>query len=206
MATRRHLHSLLLFVAVPALIYACSCGCGGVGREAAARDALPDWVRVLAPEKDGRSQFVGGVSMADDLETGLEAATADARSQVYAEAARRAGVVISRGSSRSDIETTAVERLDIRNRVNQMYGSAMEESATRDQEYYRPCGGAEGESPVCSVFVLVSVDSAAWDRVLGDTFETLRWEWEEEGSRNKADLAVWILEHLVDPQRERDHD
>lgn len=206
MSTRRLSRSLLLFVVVPVLAYACSCGCAGAAREASAQDGLPDWVRVVVPEKDGRTQFVGGVSMANDLESGLDAADADARSQVYAEAARRAGVVVSRGVSRSEIETTGVERMDVRNRVNEMFGGAMEESATRDQEYHRPCGDAEGDSPVCTVFVLVSVDSAAWDRALAETFETLRMEWEEEGSRIKADLAAWILEHLVDPQRERDHD
>lgn len=216
MGERRIAAGVFLTAAVALLVCACSCGCGGSGREVAARARVPGWVSIVLPEKDGRTLFVGGVSVADNAEAGVEAAVADAHSQLHSEVARRVGVFISRGTSRSGIETTGVERMELRKILTNRYAERMQQASRRDSVYYRPCGEVEGvspsgtsefgEGPVCQVFALVSVDTAQWELSLQEVITGLRKELQEDGKSHLADLTDWISEHLLEPRKERDHD
>ena len=187
-------------IRVTALILAAlavlAAGCAGTGpAKGDGSAALPEWVRVVLYEVDGRTQFVGGVAMADDVTSGLEAAKNDALSQIHAVAARRFGDLFTRSALNSGIETTAMERLDFRGTVAENYASRMQEAAGVDKSYWRPCGGASGakaEGPVCQAFVLVSVDASLWDSELKAALQQAQRNWFEEGRRNLAKLADWL--------------
>jgi hypothetical protein len=177
-------------------------GCAGT-REAEAAvgetHELPDWVRIAVPERDGRSLFVGGVSAATDLAAGLEAADTDARSQVHQTATRRFTDSFNSCVQKSNIETTPVERLEIKNSISHDYGTHMSELARLDDSYHRPCDGETGEDgPVCQVFVLLSVGAEEWDMVLTELLSNERRRRAEDGQDN----VVAFLDYMMRDIRE----
>ena len=172
---------------------------------------VPEWVRIVLPERGGRSLFVGGVSFATDPETGIEGATADARSQVHLKATREFTELFNRGIQKSRVETSPMERLDFKNSIFAVYGDRVAEAARQDSVFYRRCGDAQGEarraadgsaSPVCQVFVLVSVDVGCWDRELGEVLALEKRRRMEEGEDNLAELAEWLIRQTLEEQPE----
>jgi hypothetical protein len=170
---------------------------------------VPGWVRVVLPERDGRSLFVGGMAFAIDPETGIEGATADAGSQIYLSATREFTELFNRGIQKSGVETSAIERLDFKNAVSGVYGDRMVATARRDSVFYRPCGdegGAErreadgSASPVCQVFVLTSIDAACWHRELGEVLALEKRRRTEEGEENLRDLAEWLIRQILEEE------
>lgn len=193
---------VLLLLVVVAHLTGCT-GARTLSRE------IPGWVRIVQPERDGRTLFVGGVAFATDPETGIEAAVADAGSQVYLRATRAFTELFNRGIQKSGVETTPIERLDFKNAVIAVYGDRMAASARQDSVYYRPCGdegGAEGRtdagsaSPVCQIFVLMSVDAGEWHRGLGEVLAEEKRRRTEEGEGNLADLAEWLIRQILEEQ------
>ncbi len=175
---------------------------------------VPGWVRVVLPERDGRTLFVGGMAFATDPETGIEGATGDAGSQIYLRATRAFTELFNRGIQKSGVETSAIERLDFKNAVIGVYGNRMAETARQDSVYYRPCGDAveaeghaDSASPVCQIFVLMSIDSAEWHRELGELLATEKRRRTEEGEENLADLAEWLIRQILEeePAAAREH-
>lgn len=181
-------------------------GCAGTASEseAAADDVaskdqveeLPEWVRIVPRSAEGATWFVGGVSMAVDVGTGIELATADALSQIANEAADRVNSLYTRGVSRSGVTTTPEERLFIKSDLTDAYSERMEAAAARENEYHRPCGGpGDGDQgPVCQVFVLVSVQEDIWDREMTDSLVEVR------KSRRTQSTSVELLDWML-----RDH-
>ena len=172
---------------------------------------VPGWVRVVPPERDGRALFVGGMAFATDREAGIEGATADARAQVHLEATSEFTEVFNLAVQKSDVETSPMERLDFKNSVVAVYGDRMGETARRDSVFCRPCGDARGAvgrggagvgSPVCRVFVLMSVDVASWDRELGEVLAVEKRRRTEEGEENLAKLAEWLMRRILEEQPE----
>ena len=177
---------------------------------------VPGWVRVVPPERDGRSLFVGGVAFATDPETGIEEGTADACSQIHLRATRAFTDLFSGGIQRSGVETSPIERLDFKNSIIGVYGDRMAGTARQDSVFYRPCGdeggaerraGAGSASPVCQVFVLMSIDAAEWHRELGEVLATEKRRRTEEGEENLADLAEWLIRQILEeePAAAREH-
>ncbi len=172
---------------------------------------VPGWVRLVPPERDGRSLFVGGLAFAIDPETGIEGATADAGSQIYLTATREFTDLFNRGIQKSGVETSPIERLDFKNSVVAAYGDRMVGSARQDSVFYRPCGdegdaerrvGAGSLSPVCQVFVLMSIDAGEWHRELGDVLAAEKRRRTEEGEENLADLAEWLVRQILEEEPE----
>jgi len=170
---------------------------------------IPGWVRVVQPEHDGRMLFVGGVAFATDPETGIEGAAADAGSQIYLRATRAFTELFNRGIQKSGVETTAIERLDFKNAVIAVYGDRMTATARQDSVYYRTCGdegGAEGRagagstSPVCQVFVLMSIDTGEWHHGLGEVLAKEKRRRTEEGEGNLANLAEWLIRQTLEEE------
>lgn len=170
---------------------------------------VPGWVRVVLPERDGRSLFVGGMAFAIDPETGIEGATADAGSQIYLTATREFTDLFNRGIQKSGVETSPIERLDFKNAVSSVYGDRMVETARQDSVFHRPCGdeggaerraGAGSASPVCQIFVLMSIDGACWDRELGEVLAAEKRRRTAEGEENLADLAEWLIRQILEEE------
>lgn len=172
---------------------------------------VPDWVRVVPPERDGRSLFVGGLAFAIDPETGIEGATADACSQIHLRATRAFTDLFNRGVQRSGVETSPIERLDFKNSVIGVYGDHMAGTASQDSVFYRPCGdegsaeqraGAGPASPVCQIFVLMSIDVASWDRELGDVLAAEKRRRMDEREENLVDFAEWLIRQILEEEPE----
>lgn len=138
---------------------------------------LPAWVRAMKPlTADGRANYIGSVAIAVDAESGLEEAEFGARLQIE-DAARERFLDIYDLVRREIAErTTPVQRFDYQNLGAAAFFGEMASTARRDTFYYRPCGGANAPAsgPVCSVFVLVSVDMKDWDRRVVTLLEELR--------------------------------
>ncbi len=173
---------------------------------------VPGWVKIVLPEHDGRSLFVGGMSLATDPETGIEGATADARSQVHLEATSEFTELFNLSIQKSGVETSAMERRDFKNSITAVYGDRVAELARQDSVFYRPCGDATGAArragadygaPICGIFVLMSVDVAEWDRVLGEVLEVEKRRRMAEGEENLAELAEWLSRQVLEEQPER---
>jgi len=172
---------------------------------------VPDWVRIVLPERDGRSLFVGGTSFATDPETGIEGAAADAGSQIHLKATRVFTELFNLGMQKSRVETSPIERLDFKNSIVAVYGDRMAGAARQDSVFYRRCGDVPGEaqraaedpaSPVCQVFVLVSIDVASWNRVLGEALAVEKRRRTDRGEDNLAELAEWMIRQILEKQPE----
>ncbi len=206
MSVFRNAGLVLLFLVLLAHLTGCTGArtmSSEMGRE------VPGWVRVVLPEHEGRTLFVGGVAFATDPETGIEGAAADAGSQIYLSATQAFTELFNRGIQKSGVETTPVERLHFKNAVIAVYGDRMAATARQDSVYYRPCGdeaGAEGlagagsTSPVCQIFVLMSVDAGEWHRGLGEVLAKEKRRRTEEGEGNLADLAEWLIRQTLEEE------
>lgn len=181
---------------------------GGCASSPAPSREVPDWVRVVVPEREGRSLFVGGAAFASTPEAGIEAAIADARSQVHLEATARFTDLFNRAVHESGIETTAVERLDFKNAVTRDYGLRMAEVSRQDSVFHRPCGDAGGrerpvvDAPVCQVFVLLSVGVDEWGSELRELLETQKTRRREEGQLHLVEFAQWLARETLAGQPE----
>ncbi|MFH1690815.1 MAG: hypothetical protein ABIE42_11375 [Candidatus Eisenbacteria bacterium] len=171
----------------------------------------PGWVRVVVPERDGRSLFVGGVALAVDPESGIEEAAADARSQIHLAATKRFIDLFTLAVRESGIETTAMERLDLKNAITGDYGLRMAEAARQDSVFYRPCGETAGAAapaaggsgaPVCQVFVLMSLDARDWGSKLGELLAVQKRRRTEEGEAQLAEFAGWLTRQAIEDQPE----
>ena len=192
--------ALVLLVVLLAHLGGCT-GARTMSRE------IPGWVRVVLPEREGRLLFVGGAAFATDPETGIEAARADAGSQIYLRATREFTDLFNFSTARSGVETTPIERLDFKNVVSAAYGGRMTEIARQDSVFYRSCGdesgaGADSASPVCEIFVLMSIDATRWDRELGEILAVEKRRRADEGERNLADVAEWMMRQVLEGEPE----
>ncbi|MBN2564244.1 MAG: hypothetical protein JXB46_00885 [Candidatus Eisenbacteria bacterium] len=197
--------SALSFLVAVALVTLSGCGSRPPAGDAGSGSSdLPLWVRLSVPVRGGRALFVGGVSAASDTAAAIAAAEADAESQLHYEAARRSNVLFDRGNARSDIETTALERLAVKNSLADDYAERMVGAATRDSVYYRLCGDAPSGGrlastrAVCQAFVLISVDESDWDTMLAETLAREKSRRREEGQNNLAELAEWLMRQLAE--------
>jgi hypothetical protein len=168
-------------------------------------------VRIAVPTRDGRSLFVGGVSFADDPESAILAAEADAQSQVHLAAVERSNTLFDRGAVRSGIETTALERLELKNSLANEFAKRMVATARQDSVYYKLCGDSPSDATrssgaVCQAFVLVSVDDREWDSLLAETLARETARRREEGQSTLAELSEWLSRQLAAeiPETERE--
>ncbi len=190
------------------LLLACLAGC--TGAPAPSRE-VPGWVRVVPHEREGRSLFVGGVSLAMDREAGIAAAEADGRSQIHLHATRECTELFTLGHKMSGVETTARERLDYKSSIAATYGDRMAEAARQDSVFFQPCGdaprpaqreGTDSGGPICQVFVLLSVEAASWDRELGEILAVEKRRRAEHGEKNLAELAEWMIRQILEEEPE----
>jgi hypothetical protein len=176
---------------------------GGCSAAQAPSHEIPDWVRVVVPERDGRSLFVGGASFAATPEAGIEVAADDARSQIHLAATGRFTDLFNSAVHESGIETTAIQRLDFKSAVTADYGLWMAEVARQDSVFYRPCGDADGDerpeagAPVCQVFVLMSIGVDEWDGRLRELLSVQKKRRREEGELQLAEFADWLARQTL---------
>lgn len=146
---------------------------------------LPDWVRVVPPlSADGRANYVGSCAIAVDEESGLAEAEREVSLLIEDEARGRFLDVYALVRREMLAEATPTQRFDFQNIGTAVFYRELASSARRDAAYSRPCGGAPakggggaaGSGPVCSIFVLVSVDVSDWDHRVVVLLERLRDE------------------------------
>jgi len=181
-------------------------GCAGT-REAApvvGESGLPVWVKIVVPEVDGRTRFVGGVSFAEDVESGLEAATIDAQTQVHLHATRYFTDGFTMCVQKSGVETTAMERLEIKNAITNEYGERMVGLGRVDDRYHEPCAESlSADGPVCRVFVLMTVGADEWDTVLAELLAGHKRRYVEDGKGHLADFLEWMIRRALEEEAAR---
>jgi len=165
---------------------------------------LPGWVLVVPVEENGRNIFVGGCTMALSAREGVHAARTEAHLQITSAARTQFTEVFAHSSRDSGVETTSLDRLDFRELGFERYAEAMVAATRLDRVYLRSClGGSRWENDrapdpdefdgeVCSVFVQISFDTDAWERLLSETLREMRHHYESNGKHNLAELADWI--------------
>jgi len=196
------------------ILFAHLAGCAGSAP--VATQELPDWVRISVPELDGTLYFVGGTSFAVDVQAGTREAVADARSQIHLKATQDFTDLFNSAIRGSGVETTAIERLEIKNSITGSYPGRMGDIAAQDDVYHRPCGDAPGasqsgddgtEGPVCQMFVRLSIERAAWDGGLMELMVTEKQRRIDEGQEHLADYVEWMIRQIADkePPGAREH-
>ncbi len=184
---------------------------GGVQSNVGGTSMLPEWVRVVHPESDGRDIYVGGCSMAAGPAESVEMAGADAFSQITERAQRDFRKLFSGAAQRSDVELTSIDRLDFRGYGFELYSEHMIEKARLDRVYFEDCETGRSHDrlpdhwaggPVCRTFVELSLNAAAWGRMLTETILEMRHEYASGGRSNLAELADWMIASLEAPERD----
>lgn len=178
-------------------LVAAGCAAPGAGADAevTAETAYPDWVRIVPEATEEASYYVGIVSLARGVESGIEAAEADAFGQV-AEGQRRHVIrLFDSAAADAGIETTSEERLELRTNIASELTDQLEPATRREDAYYRHCKGeqAEQQETVCEVFVLVRLDHAERDRILSESLAAIGQRKQRDGEMNAAALIEWIL-------------
>ncbi len=193
-------------------------GCAGQGARvrgdgdsgAGGERSLPEWVRMVHPRADGRDIYVGGCSMASGPGQSVELAMADAFSQMTERSRSDFTRVFAGATRESGIETTSFDRLDFRERGLELYADYVTGAARLDRVYFQDCetGRAYEElpdhwagGPVCRTFAELSVDSAAWGRLLEESVLEMRHEFAKGGRENLVDLADWVISNYETPDR-----
>lgn len=221
-----------LACAVPLFVGLAMPGCApgpSSTRSTSSRGELPEWVRIVVPSGDGRAFFVGGVSSAADRQSAIASAEADAQSQLHLAAVDRFGTLFSSAVGSADVETTGLERLDLKRAVSDEYARRLLAASVRDTAFVRPCGAgvpsgdahsgpmtgegaakdagvSEGGRAICQAFVRISLDESEWDHVLAEILAGEKRRRREEGQENLAELADWMLRHVMkeDPSSRRE--
>ena len=173
---------------IVALCLLCGCAPKGGSTPPAARPDLPDWVRVVPKTEGGRAFYVGGCSAATSVDAGVELAEGDALSQIENEARAHFREIIMAAGRGSDIEVPSTERAMLWGKGGDLLSESLIESATREQVYYRECGGA-GTGAVCQIFVLLTVDLEHWDASVLRALKRLTAEAREEKKPEVSQLA-----------------
>ncbi|MBD3368338.1 MAG: hypothetical protein GF405_09260 [Candidatus Eisenbacteria bacterium] len=171
-------------------------GCGGppaVEEPVEDRSELPRWVRIVPVESEGRSWFVGAVSMASSREEAIRQARLDALSQVSRSARQRFASLIAKANAGSGVTLTPIERFQLTDAGREMYASRVEEAAVMEGTHVEPC--IEGLETACQTYVLVGVPVEAWDRELSETLQKLRREEAEAGRETGVEYLDWMLRH-----------
>jgi len=184
----------LILAAAIALVVA-STGCGGppVGDAAVEPEALPRWVRIVPVESDGRSWYVGAVSMATSSDEAVLAARLDALSQISRSARERFAELITRANAGSGVTITPIERFQLSDAGREMFAARLEDRVVQEDVYLKPCAGATGT--ICQAFVLVSLPTEAWDGEMHETLQELRRQETEAGRVLTAEYLDWMIRH-----------
>jgi hypothetical protein len=194
---RRPHGALALLFLVLALVAA---GCGGPPPSqdgVSGSEALPRWVRIVPVEGDGRSWYVGAVSMASSAEAALDEARLDALSQISRKARERFAELVTQANAGSGVTLTALQRFQLSDVGRERYSLRLERLAAVEETYMKPC--SEGGETVCRAFVLVGLPLEAWGRELAETLEGLRREEAEAGREDVVEYIDWMLRNLDRP-------
>lgn len=177
-------------------------GCGGpvgdVAESPVRAEGYPDWVRIVPAGTDEVSYYVGSVPLARDPESALEAAEADAMSQVEEGARRHLIRLFDAAAIGSEVETTSEERLEFRTSIASDLARLLGPAIERVDAYHRQCerddeGRRSSGGPVCDAFVLVGLDHAERDRIFEEALASLGERKQRAGQTNIARLVEWML-------------
>lgn len=149
----------------------------------------PDWVRIVPASTEETTYHVGGCAMATDEAEGVELATADVAEQVTREARERFRTLFDATLLDARAQTNSMERLHFRTDGSEAYIAKLLTLLEQRDVYHRPCADDDEDGPVCSVFVLLTLEVAARDGALIDVLTELRKAVREEGSAGLADVA-----------------
>lgn len=182
-------------VVLALLAAAALAGCAGETSSVrtAAEPELPDWVRMVPATADGKAYYVGGRSIAENAQIGVEMALADAMSQIENKGRKVIRERASLGLNATSVLTVAVEREDFRALAADTYARLLGGIAVQEKVFYAPCGDASSDGPVCQIYVLVTVDLDEWERAQDETFIELGRELSAMGRDSLAEVASEIV-------------
>jgi hypothetical protein len=185
-----------------ASLLALSGGCASVGpaTSAAGAEGFPDWVLVVPPPNPERACYVGSCAAAPDTGIGIGEAEADARAQAGRAARERIVPLVDDAFQDAGVETEALDRAHFRVLVIEPVVDRLAAALRRERVFYRPCAtqpaAADAVARICDVFVLMTVDVAAWDRLPIEVMADLRKKLQSEAGDAKAvGLLDWMLRH-----------
>lgn len=162
---------------------------------ATAQPSYPDWIRLVPEETDEATFYVGTVALARDVEEALDAAAADAFSQMREDQRRYFVDVFDRAAKDANIETTPQERLELRTNIADEITDVLRPAVERVDSFYRLCEGEDGQEleTVCEAFVLVRLDHTERDRIAAEALAAIGRRKQEAGETNLAALIEWAL-------------
>ena len=198
LATKRPVPFVLATLLSAAVLF----GCGGppaVEEPGDDGSELPRWVRIVPVESEGRSWFVGAVSMASSEEQAIKEARLDALSQISRSARERFASLMAKANAGSGVSLKPIERFQLSDAGREMYATRVEEAAVMEDAHVEPC--IEGLETVCQTYVLLGVPVEAWDRELSETLQKLRREEAEAGRQTGVEYLDWMLRHQERPSR-----
>ena len=163
--------------------------------DATGQPGYPEWVRLVPEPTDGSSFYVGGIALARDVEEALDAAAADAFSQMREGERRHFVDLFDRAARDAGIETTSQERLDLRTNITDEITGLLRPATERVDSFYRFCEGEEDRErgSVCEAYVLLRLDDIERDRIARETLAGIGQRKQEAGETNLAALIEWTL-------------
>jgi hypothetical protein len=182
-------------VALALLPAGCATPGGGGGAATTAETGYPDWVRIVPEPTEGASFYVGAVSLARDVEAGIEAAETDAFDEMV-EGQRRYFIdLFDRAAVDGGITTTSQERLELRTSITNEVTGRLGPATKREDVYYRYCEDQEGKQrgTVCEVYALVRLDHSERDRISRESLAAIGEAKQRAGETNMATLIEWVL-------------
>jgi hypothetical protein len=184
-----------------------SAGCASVVPAApvGTATALPDWVLVVPPPGPERVFYVGGCAAAPDTGSGIVEAVADARAQAGKAARERIAPLVDNSFHEAGVETEALERAEFRLLVVEPVVEGLAGALRRQKVFYRECADpaapSSGATRVCDVFVLMTVEREAWERLPLEIMGDIRKQRQSKvGGSTSVALLDWVLRRYVETE------
>jgi len=184
------------------MLLALAAGCSStasVDGERPASQELPNWVLVVPVTDSVRAYYVGGCSAAPDAAAGVAEAEADARSQAERAVREHMLGLVDRAFRHAGVELTSTDRGVFRTRLVEPVVERLAAELRREDAFHRECPASsarDGTRGVCDVFVLMSADVPAWDRLQAEVLAGMRKRQQAEGGASAAvELLDWMLRH-----------
>lgn len=187
--------AIACFGALVLLLVGCAAPGTGTDAGTTTETAYPDWVRLVPEATAEASYYIGAISLARDVESGIEAAESDALTQL-AEGQRRYFIqLFDAAAGESGVEATSEERLEFRTSIASDFTGQLEPATRREAVYYRHCQREDGgeRETVCEVFVLLRLDHAERDRIAAEFLAALGQRKQRDGDTHIATLIEWML-------------
>ncbi len=196
--------AVLIMGVATALCLGCAAPSTTSGAGETAPSELPRWVRIVPAHTAERAFYVGGVSVASDVEGGIAEAFEDALRQIRREADLGINELYAPATARVRSTVSSTERTSFRVEIQGEYGDRLVAVACQDSVYHRPCGPGGGGGPVCQLYVLVSVSAVDRHRILAEVLTESHDYLRGAEQSGLAEMAEAMLRYHVEGPPERD--